>query len=105
MYPFCYITIKYNTNTDVDECLNLLEKLRRLSQIMIHQMLIFLTNYQITLKPWLDNNAFPEAKIIHADRDPIATCFSIYKTYFSEGLSWAFDMDSIVDFTMNIRIG
>ena len=29
--------------------------------------------------------ALPEAKIIHLNRDPIATCWSIYKTYFSKG--------------------
>ena len=27
--------------------------------------------------------AFPEAKIIHMNRDPMATCWSIYKYYFN----------------------
>jgi len=39
-------------------------------------------------------SAFPDAKIIHVKRDPIATCWSNYKTYFSKGgngYSYKFD--------------
>lgn len=42
---------------------------------------------------------FPNAKIIHTYRDPVATCFSIYKTLFTEGsLDFAYDQDDIISF-------
>jgi tetratricopeptide (TPR) repeat protein len=43
--------------------------------------------------------AFPEAKIIHLKRDPVATCWSIYKHYFSEmGNGWAYNLTDLVEF-------
>jgi tetratricopeptide (TPR) repeat protein len=42
---------------------------------------------------------FPNAKIIHIKRSPIATCFSIYKNLFTEGsLEFAYDQDDIIEF-------
>jgi tetratricopeptide (TPR) repeat protein len=42
---------------------------------------------------------FPNAKIIHTIRDPIATSFSIFKTLFSNGsLNFAYDQDDIIGF-------
>ena len=42
---------------------------------------------------------FPNAKIIHIRRDPIAICFSVYKNLFTEGsLEFAYDQDDIVKF-------
>lgn len=42
---------------------------------------------------------FPNAKIIHIRRDPIATCFSVYKNLFTEGsLEFAYDQDDIINF-------
>ena len=42
---------------------------------------------------------FPNAKIIHIRRDPIATCFSVYKNLFTEGsLEFAYDQDDIIEF-------
>ena len=41
--------------------------------------------------------AFPEAKIIHVQRNAAATCWSNYKKYFtSEGLGYSFDLHDIV---------
>jgi len=43
--------------------------------------------------------AFPEAKIIHLNRDPIATCWSIYKHYFSDiGNGWAYNLEDLAEF-------
>ena len=40
--------------------------------------------------------AMPESNVIWVRRDPVATCWSIYRSYFpSSGLSWAYDLDSI----------
>ncbi|MDC1046999.1 sulfotransferase [Candidatus Pseudothioglobus singularis] len=38
--------------------------------------------------------AFPDAKIIHMERDPMATCWSIYK-YFFPGNHYSYDQDDI----------
>ncbi|MDA7441082.1 sulfotransferase [Candidatus Pseudothioglobus singularis] len=44
-------------------------------------------------------SAFPEAKVIHLKRDARATCWSIYKHYFSdEGNGWAYDFDDLAKF-------
>jgi len=43
-------------------------------------------------------SAFPEAKIIHLNRDPRATCWSIYKHYFSKGNGYACDLVDLAEF-------
>jgi len=44
-------------------------------------------------------SAFPDAKIVHLERDPIATCWSIYKHYFNDaGNGWAYNLDDIAEF-------
>lgn len=43
--------------------------------------------------------AFPEAKFIHVSRDPMATCWSIYKNYFSgSGQNYGYDFDDLLQF-------
>ena len=45
--------------------------------------------------------AFPDAKIIHVNRDPRATCWSIYKHYFPfKGGGYAYDQVDLVEFFM-----
>jgi tetratricopeptide (TPR) repeat protein len=39
-------------------------------------------------------SAFPEAKIIHMKRDPMATCWSIYK-YFFNGNAYSYDQEDL----------
>ena len=42
---------------------------------------------------------FPDAKIIHLKRDARATCWSIYKHYFSDaGNGWAYNLDDLAKF-------
>jgi len=42
---------------------------------------------------------FPNTKILHIIREPIATCFSIYKTLFSPGsLEFSYDEEDIIEF-------
>ena len=44
-------------------------------------------------------SAFPEAKVIHLERDPRATCWSIYKHYFpAEGNPYAYDLADLADY-------
>jgi tetratricopeptide (TPR) repeat protein len=50
---------------------------------------------------WLGfiKKVFPNAKIIHIERNPVATCFSIYKTLFSHGsLDFSYSQDDIISF-------
>lgn len=43
--------------------------------------------------------AFPEAKIINLNRDPIATCHSIYKTKFTDiGHGYAYNLAELAEF-------
>ena len=42
-------------------------------------------------------SAFPDAKIIHVNRDPTATCWSNYKHYFStKALGYSYNLDDMV---------
>jgi tetratricopeptide (TPR) repeat protein len=44
-------------------------------------------------------SAFPDAKIIHVNRDPAATCWSNYKHYFAtKGLGYCYDLDDTVSY-------
>jgi tetratricopeptide (TPR) repeat protein len=44
-------------------------------------------------------SAFPEAKIVHMKRDARATCWSIYKHYFSSaGNGWAYNLEDLTGF-------
>ena len=42
-------------------------------------------------------SAFPDAKVIHVNRNPAATCWSNYKHYFTtKGLGYSYDLDDTV---------
>jgi len=42
-------------------------------------------------------SAFPDAKVIHVNRNPAATCWSNYKHYFTtKGLGYSYDLDNTV---------
>ena len=43
-------------------------------------------------------SAFPEAKIIHLKRDARATCWSIYKHYFTKGNGFSFNQEDLAGF-------
>ena len=44
-------------------------------------------------------SALPEAKIVHLKRDATATCWSIYKHYFSDaGNGWAYNLHDLAQF-------
>ncbi len=42
-------------------------------------------------------SAFPEAKIIHMNRDPMATCWSIYKYYFN-GNAYSYNQEDLAGY-------
>ena len=43
-------------------------------------------------------SAFPQAKIVHVKRDAIATCWSNYKHYFTDGNGFAYNQEDLVEF-------
>jgi len=44
-------------------------------------------------------SAFPDAKVVHVNRDPAATCWSNYKHYFATtGLGYCYDLADIVTY-------
>ena len=44
-------------------------------------------------------SAIPEAKIVHLKRDPMATCWSIYKRYFGfRGNGYAYDLRDVAEY-------
>ena len=44
-------------------------------------------------------SAFPDAKVIHVNRDPCATCWSNYKHYFAaKGMGYGYDLEDIVTY-------
>ena len=67
----------------------------------------FYVNEKVITDKWILNfktigfilSAFPESKIVHLKRDAHATCWSIYKHYFSdEGNRWAYDYQDLARF-------
>ena len=67
----------------------------------------FYANEKVITDKWILNfktigfilSAFPESKIVHLKRDARATCWSIYKHYFSdEGNRWAYDYHDLARF-------
>ena len=45
-------------------------------------------------------SAFPAARIIHVRRDPMATCWSVYRHYFPDSCLFAYDLDDLAQFYM-----
>jgi tetratricopeptide (TPR) repeat protein len=43
-------------------------------------------------------SAFPDAKIIHVSRDPMATCWSVYKHYFPDPRLFAYDLEDLAEY-------
>jgi tetratricopeptide (TPR) repeat protein len=51
----------------------------------------------------LIRKALPRAKIIHLVRDPMDTCYAVYKTLFSQAYFFSYDLDEIADYYANYR--
>ena len=46
----------------------------------------------------LIRKALPKAKIIHLVRDPLDSCYAVFKTLFFKAYSFSFDMDELADY-------
>ena len=42
--------------------------------------------------------ALPAAKIIHVTRQPMDSCYAIYKCLFEDGYPWSYDLDEIAEY-------
>ncbi len=51
----------------------------------------------------LIHQALPQAKIIHPVRDPMETCYAIYKHLFLGGYPWSYDLDEIATYYLAYR--
>ena len=47
--------------------------------------------------------AFPNARIVHLTRQPLAACYAVYKTRFTRGFSFAYDLAELADFYIGYR--
>jgi tetratricopeptide (TPR) repeat protein len=47
--------------------------------------------------------ALPNARLIHLTRDPLDTCYAIYKTLFFNAYSFSYDLDELVDYYISYR--
>jgi tetratricopeptide (TPR) repeat protein len=47
--------------------------------------------------------ALPGAKLIHLMRDPMDTCYAVYKTQFVNAYHWSYDLDELADYYVGYR--
>lgn len=51
----------------------------------------------------LIKKALPQARIIHLVRDPLDTCFAIYKTLFNQVYSFSYQLDELADYFIEYK--
>jgi tetratricopeptide (TPR) repeat protein len=47
--------------------------------------------------------AFPQARIVHLTRHPLAACYAVYKTQFTRGFAFSCDLGELADFYLGYR--
>ena len=47
--------------------------------------------------------AFPNARILHLTRQPLAACYAVYKTRFTRGFSFSYELGELADFYIGYR--
>jgi tetratricopeptide (TPR) repeat protein len=47
--------------------------------------------------------ALPNARLIHLVRDPLDTCYAVYKTLFSKAYFYSYDFDELADYYVGYR--
>ncbi len=51
----------------------------------------------------LIKKALPQARVIHLVRDPLDTCFAIYKTLFNQVYSFSYQLDELADYFIEYK--
>jgi len=49
------------------------------------------------------HKALPRARIIHLVRDPMDTCYAVFKTLFHQSYSYSYDLDDLADYYIAYR--
>jgi hypothetical protein len=47
--------------------------------------------------------ALPGARLIHLTRDPMDTCYAVFKTMFFNAYYWSYDLDELADYYVGYR--
>jgi hypothetical protein len=47
--------------------------------------------------------AFPNARVVHMTRHPLAACYAIYKTRFNGGFAFSYDLQELADYYIGYR--
>ncbi len=47
--------------------------------------------------------ALPKARILHLTRDPLDTCYAVYKTLFFNAYSYSYDLEELADYYISYR--
>lgn len=47
--------------------------------------------------------AFPNARILHLTRQPLAACYAVFKTRFTRGFSFSYELGELADFYIGYR--
>ena len=51
----------------------------------------------------LIKKAFPKARILHLTRDPMDTCYAVFKTLFASAYYFSYDLDELADYYIAYR--
>jgi hypothetical protein len=51
----------------------------------------------------LIKKAFPKARILHLARDPMDTCYAVFKTLFAGAYFFSYDLDELADYYIAYR--
>jgi hypothetical protein len=51
----------------------------------------------------LIKKAFPRARILHLVRDPMDTCYAVFKTLFARAYFFSYDLDELADYYISYR--
>jgi len=51
----------------------------------------------------LIKKAFPKARILHLVRDPMDTCYAVFKTLFSQAYYYSYDLEELADYYIGYR--
>jgi Sulfotransferase family len=47
--------------------------------------------------------ALPKARILHLTRDPLDTCYAVYKTLFFNAYNYSYDLEELADYYISYR--
>jgi hypothetical protein len=98
-YPACLAGLSGPViRARADEYLNLLERDRGGARFVTH------TRPRDFVHLGFYSMLFPRARIVHCIRDPMDTCFSVYRQNFDRGYEFAYRLEEIADYYRFYRL-